>query len=457
MKYKRYILVAIGLVIMACAPVTRLLGFSDETSVPQNDLPMAESQDIYIPPLCQDKPIATIPAATTVARPTSSLDANPQLSESEQLYVFDQIVATIDEYYLYPDFNGLDWSSTKSAYRAKVESGLDTETFYSEMENLLIELGDEHSYFQSPVQVAEMEAIRAGFNNYTGIGVTVFPLNEKNKATVLFVFPDSPAEHAGLKPHDSILAIDGLPIIENGIEYLHRLRGPECSATVLTVQTPGEPQRIVTLVRYPITTTLRIDARLVPINDGSKVGYIFIPSFIDETIPDQIQNALVDFGPLDGLILDNRFNGGGSLFVMETILSYFTEGTLGQYTSKTTSTPLNITSQPINNSETVPLVILISFDTGSSGEIFSGALMNNGRAELVGQTTQGNVELVFGYTFSDGSEAWIAQERFYPVQSHADWETYGVTPDVEADTNWDTFTFDNDPSIEAALDLLGHN
>jgi C-terminal peptidase prc len=382
------------------------------------------------------------------------LNANPQLSLNDQLYVFDQIVATIDEYYLYPDFNGLDWTSTKTTYRAKVEAGIDTESFYLEMGNLLMELGDEHSYFQSPAQVAETEAIRAGFNNYSGIGVILFPLSEKNKATVLFVYPDSPAEHAGLKPHDSILAIDGLPIIENGVEYLHRLRGPECSAAVITVQSPGEPERNITLVRYLITTSLRIDARLVSTSDGSKIGYILIPSFIDETIPDQIRNALEGFGSLDGLIIDNRFNGGGSLYVMETLISYFTSGTIGNYKSRTASTPLNINSKPVNNSDTVPLVILISNNTGSSGEIFSGALQNINRAKLVGQTTQGNVELIFGYTLSDGSEVWIAQERFYPVQSNADWETYGVTPDLEANTEWDTFTFDNDPGIEAALSVM---
>src|SRR5574341_1252867 len=89
-------------------------------------------------------------------------------------------------------------------------------------------------------------------------------------------------------------------------------------------------------------------------------------------------------------------------------------------------------------------------DTVSFGEIFSGALQDTGRAKIVGQTTLGNVETLHGYTFDDGSRAWIAEERFDPLVSHADWEKDGIKPDVEAYADWDTFTFENDPSLAAA-------
>jgi carboxyl-terminal processing protease len=68
----------------------------------------------------------------------------------------------------------------------------------------------------------------------------------------------------------------------------------------------------------------------------------------------------------------------------------------------------------------------------------------------------GNVETLHGYNFEDGSRVWIAEERFDPIHSHATWEKNGIIPDVFAYANWDTFTFENDPSIAAALKLLGH-
>jgi carboxyl-terminal processing protease len=358
--------------------------------------------------------------------------------------------------YLYPDFNGVDWEAIVADYRSRVENGLDTEAFYTEMVNLITELGDEHSQFQSPAVVAQSDAELSGKNDFVGVGALILPQIEKGQVTILAVFPGSSAEQGGLKQHDSILAADGVPIVEGDEAHVERVRGPECSAVVLTVQSPGEAPREVTFIRNRITAPLPIDARLVPTSDGTRIGYIFLPTFFDETIPGQVRQALEDFGPLDGLILDNRMNGGGSSDVVEPILSYFAEGTLGHFVSRSEERPLEITADPINNSQTVPLVILVGEDTVSFGEIFSGLLQDIGRAKLAGQTTLGNVETLSGYSFSDGSRTWLARERFDPPVSHADWERDGIQPDLEAHADWDTFTFENDPGIAAALILLGH-
>lgn len=129
---------------------------------------------------------------------------------------------------------------------------------------------------------------------------------------ILAVFPGSSAERGGFKPHDVILAADGIPIVERNEAHMERVRGPECSAVVLTVQSPGEAPREMMFIRNRITASLPIDTCLVPTGDGSRVGYIFLPTFFDETIPGQVRRALEDFDPLDGLIIDNRMNGGGS-------------------------------------------------------------------------------------------------------------------------------------------------
>jgi carboxyl-terminal processing protease len=165
---------------------------------------------------------------------------------------------------------------------------------------------------------------------------------------------------------------------------------------------------------------------------------------------------LNDFGPLDGLILDNRLNGGGSSDVLEPILSFFTSGKLGQFVSRKESSPLQISANPIQNSQDVPLIVLVSEETVSFGEIFSGVLKDSGRAKIAGQTSLGNVEVLHGYDFDDGSRLWIAEDTFDPSISHANWEETGIVPDVEAYADWDTFIFETDPSVAAALSLLGH-
>ena len=101
-------------------------------------------------------------------------------------------------------------------------------------------------------------------------------------------------------------------------------------------------------------------------------------------------------------------------------------------------------------------VVLVSEETVSFGEIFAGVLKDAGRAQIVGQTTLGNVEILHGYDLADDSVLWIAEESFLAANSNESWEVSGIVPDVEAYADWDTFTFDDDPSIQAAVQLLGH-
>lgn len=457
MKTKRFSYIfLIASMLLACNFVTSRFTPSTATPTPPLTAALESLTPAYIPSSCQNIALATISPALALIQPTPELQANPEISKDLQQQVFDSTVDVIEQVYVYPDFNGNDWPAIVSKYQTKIDAGLDTENFYSEMRSMIVELGDEHSNFLSPVDVAADEADLAGSNDYVGVGVYVLPQLDKDQATLISVFPDSPAEYGGLKAHDAILAVDGLPIIANGENYTYLAKGPECSATILTVQSPGQEPRDVMFVRQRIQSPLLIDARLVPTTDGSRIGYIFIPTFYDQTIPRQIEDALNNFGPLDGLILDNRLNGGGSSDVLEPILSFFTSGKLGQFVSRKESSPLQISADPIQNSQDVPLIVLVSEETVSFGEVFSGVLGDSGRAKIIGQTSLGNVEILHGYDFDDGSRLWIAEDTFVPSVSQANWEETGIIPDVEAHADWDTFTFETDPAIAASLTLLGH-
>jgi carboxyl-terminal processing protease len=271
---------------------------------------------------------------------------------------------------------------------------------------------------------------------------------------VLAVFDDGPAWHAGIQQHDTLLAVDGGPIREPSGRS--RTLGPECSAVVLTVQTPGQEPRELTLIRSGVSGYLPMYPRFVPTSDGSKIGYIFLTTFLDESVPGRVRQALEDFGPLDGLIIDNRMNGGGLGSVTEGILGLFTSGHVGDFVTRESTDPLEIEADPVENSHEVPLVVLVAEDTISYGEIVSGILQDIGRARIVGQTTLGNVEQLRRYDFDDGSRAWLASSRFAPANSQADWEATGIVPDVEVIADWTSFTFETDPGVAAAIALLGH-
>jgi carboxyl-terminal processing protease len=405
----------------------------------------------FIPPECSTVPLATIaPDISAQATPEFQVTEIPQ---GEQLTILRELGNLVEQTYVYPDYNGKNWNEIETKYRSKIEAGLDTQTFYTDMSAMITELGDDHSFFLSPAEVAESEAELKGDVQFVGVGIYGEPDFARQRLIVISTYPGSPAEYAGIQDHDSILFVDDQPIKE---EVGNLLRGPQCSAIKLTVQSPGESPRDVMLIRYAIEGNIPVDARVVSTTDGSKIGYIFIPSFFDETIPDQIKNALNDFGPLDGLILDLRMNGGGSSSVTYPILEYFINGRLGQFVSRDSTRPLEIQANEIQNSQTVPLIVMVSKDTVSFGEIFAGVMKDSGRAKIVGETSLGNVEVLHGTNFKDGSQVWLASETFQSAFSNTNWEDTGIIPDVQAFAAWDSFYFDTDPSIAAAIELLGH-
>jgi len=462
MRFKRIVSGLAVLSMLACNFVTQMVFRPTATPVPTST-PTATASltptptplvPAFIPPECTNNtPLATVPPEVALAQPTEASQI-VEITQTEQLRILRDLEEIVEEVYVYPDFNGLDWEALKTKYRDKIEAGMDTETFYVEMQAMITELNDEHSFFLSPVEARQSETELRGENEFVGVGIYGQPDFQNERFIVISTFPGSPAEYAGIQAHDSILLIDGRPVRDDGTG--NPLRGPQCSAVVLTVQSPGEASREVMLARQLIEGGLAIDHRLVSTTDGSKIGYIFIPTFFDETIPPQIENALNEFGPLDGLILDVRLNGGGSSNVVDPILAYFASGRLGQFVSRRSSRPMTVDPDPVQNSQNVPLVVIVSEDTVSFGEVFAGVLKDSGRAKIVGQTSLGNVEVLHGYDFQDGSQVWIAAEKFHSAFSDIDWEETGIIPDVQAFQAWETFYFETDPSVMAAVTLLGH-
>lgn len=459
MKIKRLAFGLSILSLLACNFVTQMVFPPTATPIPTitqtvtaSPVPTATPLvPAYAPPECAAVPLATVPPDVAV-QATPDIEIK-EVSTSEQLRILNDLSDVVEEIYVYPDYNGKDWNEIQARYRARIEAGLDTQSFYREMATMIEELGDEHSFFLSPFEVAESQAELRGDLEFVGVGIYGSRDDERDRIIVISTFPGSPAEQAGIRHHDSILLVDGSPVED---DTMSRMRGPSCSAVVLTVQSPGEAPRDVVLVRYAIQGNVPIEARFVPTADGSKIGYIFIPSFFDETLPGQIENALNQFGPLDGLILDVRMNGGGSSSVAYPILEFFVSGRLGDFVSRHDVRPLELNAHEVQNSQTVPLIVMVSEDTVSFGEIFAGVLRDTGRARIVGETSLGNVEVLHGYDFEDGSQIWLAAETFDSAFSDTNWEETGIVPDVQAFAEWDTFYFETDPSLAAAINLLGH-
>jgi C-terminal peptidase prc len=366
---------------------------------------------------------------------------------------------TINNEYLYPDFNGLDWNAIHLEYREHIDSGLTNDQFYFLMNEMINRLGDDHSRFVAPEEVEIEDAEYRGNSDYVGVGILVSAIPEHDQAVILVVFPDSPADKAGLKSRDRILAADSQPILDEFGAIRDIVRGPEGSQVTLTIQSPEEELRQVTITRQRITGSIPILSSKFETKDGLQIGYIQIVTFSDGTVDEQVREALIELtqdADLDGLILDNRLNNGGANTVMTPILSYFTSGTLGYFVNRDNEVPFKVEkSEDIQGSTSYPLVLLIGKDTVSYGEVFSGILKDSGRAFLIGETTEGNIETLWGYDFADGSRAWIAHDTFVPYNHpDEDWEQSGIVPDMIVEGNWYDYSLEKDPVIKAGIDYF---
>jgi carboxyl-terminal processing protease len=429
-----------------------------------NQLTQASSTPTLLPSLTPSptytvSPTPLPPSPTPTEIPSPTIIVTPS---ALQLSVFEDLWKTVHVDYLYPDFNGLDWGAVHNEYARRVNAGMTDADFYAAMDEMILRLGDDHSAFLSPEQVREEDAEFAGENDYVGIGVLTMIVPERERITVLLVFPGSPAEGAGLASHDSILAVDGKPIMDEAGFHREYLRGPEGSTIELTVQSPGRAPRQVTITRQRVTGAIPVPYEVLSSSQGKRIGYVLLATFGDDTVDDQLGEALrimTVSAPLDGLILDNRQNGGGADRVASSALSYFTRGIVGHFINRhNEKRTLNVMGVDINGSSTLPLVVLVGPDTVSFGEIYSGVLRDMGRAAVIGEMTGGNVELLRGYDFEDGSRAWIANETFQP-RNHPDqdWEESGIIPDITVLSTWDDVTLQTDPVIQAALDFLDNS
>ncbi len=392
---------------------------------------------------------------TRTPRPPTATPTSTTAPGASHQEVFEAVWQTVKDYYVYPDFNGLDWDAVHEDYGVRVRAATGDEEFYAVIKEMIDALKDDHSQFLTPTEVSYQDDRQAGGGDYVGVGLSSWPVEDKRLATILIVWPGSPAAAAGLRAHDNILAIDGQPAVVPGEPYTMGLTGPEGTTVTVTVRTPGKLPRDVTLVRERMSVTMPVVVRRLP----GDIAYIMVPWFYDDTIVDRLIEALdqvaQDGPPFKGMILDMRLNPGGSMKPAQQLWSLFTNGRILRLTYRGKGYHVEVEARDVHGSQNLPLVVLTGQWSESLGEVTAGLLQDLGRARVVGTQTKGNVEMIIPENFPDGSRLWLSEGMFRPRQ-HDDvvWNGVGIVPDVLVDAPWETFTEDNDPQIEAALELL---
>lgn len=401
------------------------------------------------PAAAQAQPTATVaPAEPTpppppTATPGLALTPTP-MGEERRRQIFAEVWTTINEHYLYADFGGVDWAAAREEFEPRIGQAATDEGFYELVGQMVARLGDDHSRFLPPQAAQRQDELSSGREEQVGIGVVALPL--RDGLLIQHIFPDSPADRAGLRPRDRIVAIDGRTYTAADIQ------GPEGSQVRLTVVRPGAEVRDIVITRRRVEGRISPAARLLP----GDIGYLAVTTLWVNDMDQQVSAALAGVTaarPLRGLILDLRSNPGGWRNVLTGILRHFIAGEVGSFTSRKGDMPLVIEPGASPDLRGVPLVVLIDGGTASYAELIAAILQGQAGAVVVGAPSAGNTETIYSYELTGGARLWVAQEGFR-LTGGGDLEGVGVQPDVVVLDDWTRFSEAEDPMINEALRLL---
>jgi carboxyl-terminal processing protease len=378
---------------------------------------------------------------------------SPYTPQEHQLRTFEALWKNVQENYIYFDTANVDWEALHSKYVSQIDSGLTNEQFDSLLHDLEGDLPAGTLAFQSRTE--RITADTTDNSTYGGIGAYIgFQAEPEPHIVILDVMEGSPAEKAGIKAHDSLLKIDGSPILsEEGIASVQRVRGPAGTSVELTVQSPGEAERVVEVTRAQLSSTSKLEAYEIP---GKPFAYILVPPLAYDGLMNEIKTNLQTFTTnktLKGLILDLRVAGSARSWPLEELFTIFHDGEIGEFYNRSATQTATINGQDMFGSQTVPLIILVGKNTIGSPEILAASLQAYDRAIIVGETTPGSVEATTPYNLPDGSRVFIETTSFR-LPDGSDIGNNGVKPTFEIEAGWDDVLPNKDPVLDKAIELL---
>lgn len=302
---------------------------------------------------------------------------------------------------------------------------VDTDRLYdSAIEGVLQDLGDPYSSFL-PADDFENLRIQGIEGDYGGVGLEV--IERDGWVTVVSPMPGTPGARAGIKAGDRFFEIEGIAADTLDIDAaVALLRGRPGTSVSVEMLRPG--------VDEPISFTLtreKIQLRAVPfavmLEDG--IGYVPLQSVLESASAEvrAAVDSLKDAG-MERLVLDLRGNPGGVLDQGIEVSDLFLDPGDGIVETRGRQADQNTVYKATrpNRYPGLPMVVLVDGTSASASEIVAGALQDNDRAVLVGESTFGKGMVQSLYRLSGGNVLRLTTARWYtPVG-----RTINKDPDV---------------------------
>jgi len=305
-----------------------------------------------------------------------------------------------------------------------------------------------HTYYLTPDRA---KGFNQGPVEYEGIGAQISPGKPNELPEISNVFPNTPAEKAGIRAGDRIKTVNGLDV--QGFtpeEVANKIKGPK-GTTVNIVIVRGANEIPLALVRAAITPP-RVQSRSL---EGGKIGYVSIAQLngnVTRSTSDELKR-LVDAGA-SGAILDLRNDPGGDLSAAVDIGSIFIKSGVLVY-----QVGRDGNRQPVKTNDKWfwgtphPLVVLVNERSASGAEIIAAGVQANGAGAIIGTQTAGCVGIGQPREMPDGGLLLITLARMQDAKTGAELngDGRGVVPDqsVAQDPNES-----GDAQLDAAVAYL---
>jgi carboxyl-terminal processing protease len=390
----------------------------------------------------------SVAVPSTVATPAGTPDPTPVLQTVSCAEPTEAFAVLCD---VYADIKGEyvdeidDQTLVDGAVRGMIEYGLE----------------DPYSGYLTPDQYGSALDDLSG--TFSGIGAEVGMENLNDASdlasctvvtetcAMVIVAPlaDSPAEEAGLRPGDQVLAVDGTSTLGETVNSLvYLVRGESGTDVTLTIRRGGEEQD-VTITRAVIDLQ-EVNAEVL--EDG--IGYIQLTSFTDRAT-DLFRDALtslLDGGATD-IVFDLRSNPGGYIVAAQGIASQFVpEGQLLFTVESGDDVQEWRAESGVAQSDDISVVVLVDGGSASASEIVAGALQDLGRATILGEPTFGKNTVQIWNDLPNGGGLRLTTDRWFTPE-HNSAAPDGIQPDVVVEAPEDP-TAEEDPQLDRAVELL---
>lgn len=260
---------------------------------------------------------------------------------------------------------------------------------------------------------------------------------------------DSPAEQAGLRAGDQVLAVDGTSTLGETLSSLvYEVRGEAGTDVTLTVRR-GETELDITITRAVIELR-EVNSELLE----AGIGYVRLTSFTDRAtglFRDAVA-SLIEQGAT-GIVFDLRSNPGGYIVAAQGVASQFIpEGELLFTVESGDDVREWRAESGVAQTDAIRVVVLVDGGSASASEIVAAALQEYGRATVVGQPTFGKNTVQIWNDLPNGGGLRLTTDRWF-TPNHNSVAPSGIQPDVLVEAPEDPDS-EADPQLDRALEIL---